>query len=945
MTSTARQNVTQRSGILLTVGGRILAACLLAAGPAWAWVDLENDIQDRFRDAPSGVFITDGSFVMNVGELHMHITNWGLIGSEVGRVTQYSEAPSAQWPAGSGDEYLYSAGLWVGGVLLGERLVSTGEYQNEILPLYELEDTIYEAISGNITRPPGNDLAGGKRYPESGADDDEDGVEDEEIINGYDEDEDFRIDEDFAQIGNQMFVCTMYDNTRLSQEFYPDHTPLNLQIVQQSYAWENDNVDDFIGFEFIITNIGVTTIDNVYIGFFADCDIGPRGQGGIAEDDMAGSFEGMVRASDGSFVPISVGYMYDAAEGNRLDGYIGMLFLGHDIDPTGRRAPQSVALRSFNSFSGQSSFDQGGDPTNDAERYELLSGEERDPNTQPGKENDFRILVSAGPFSELESEAQLQFQAAFVIGSGLEGLQRNCAEAALTWYGNYYNRDGSDQTGVLGRESKLCREWFTGNEDLFDQFIPDVMDTTCVDQQWALDQPRLDPDDVFVDEDGHCAYFNLDNCFECARQVGEPCTAEGREIEEGRWNCNDPEIPDDEKAGCTGIAGNEWQVHWLVGMAPPPPGMRLWPADNRVHIFWDDVSENAKDIRLDTIDFESYRIWRADNWQRPFGSSIENGPESGLWQMIAEYDIVNHYVQVRDIDGVIYTDTLPLGANTSLEAIRYSPVVLDTDRYPHFTGLADSMQVAVDSDVNGTWGMVRPPLDDPGMQPVMDWIQLNRNASGAYTTPEQFVTVLDTYYAVTPREGREGEDGEESVVPKRAVQFYELIDRDIHNGFIYFYSVTATDHSLDLFEGGFRVIGAGQSGDPGSSFENTVPGAEAQTAENREKYGVNIYVFPNPATRDALEEFQQLYPNSDDPTGVRVMFTNLPAAKNYIKVYTLDGDLVAEIDHDGNDGYGQASWNLVSRNGQEVVSGIYLYTVQSEDDRFDDFIGKFVIIR
>ena len=157
--------------------------------------------------------------------------------------------------------------------------------------------------------------------------------------------------------------------------------------------------------------------------------------------------------------------------------------------------------------------------------------------------------------------------------------------------------------------------------------------------------------------------------------------------------------------------------------------------------------------------------------------------------------------------------------------------------------------------------------------------------------------------------------------------------------------MTATDHSIDFVGAQPRITGAGQSGDPGSSFTNTTPGTDAQTAEERKREGVNIYVYPNPATRDALEEFQQFYPNGDDPTGVRVVFANLPRAKNKISIFTLDGDLVAEVEHDGREGYGQASWNLMSRNGQEIVSGIYLYVVQSEDSRFDDFIGKFVIVR
>jgi hypothetical protein len=39
---------------------------------------------------------------------------------------------------------------------------------------------------------------------------------------------------------------------------------------------------------------------------------------------------------------------------------------------------------------------------------------------------------------------------------------------------------------------------------------------------------------------------------------------------------------------------------------------------------------------------------------------------------------------------------------------------------------------------------------------------------------------------------------------------------------------------------------------------------------------------------------------------------------------------------------GQASWNLVSRNGQEVVSGIYLFSVEGPRGTQQ---GKFVIIR
>ncbi len=937
----------------------LLMVCAVA--PAAAWMDVENPVIDSGYN-PNGIFILDGSYVMNVGEVQINITNWGLIGSTYSLTRPWSNAPSCQWPSGSGNEYLWSSGLWVGGMVLGERLCSTGGFGSEFYPRPEdLEATIYEAIGAKLLRPAGNAEAGGNREPMPGPDDDRDGLVDEETLNGYDDDGDGKIDEDFGQIGNQMFVLTNYDNTRLAQENFPDHTPMNLEVVQTSFQWENDQVDDFVGFDYKITNIGVTDIERVYIGFFSDSDIGPRSGASTADDDMAGSWPGehgspgLVRASDGSFVPIQVGYMYDAAENNRLDGYFGIVFLGHDVDPAGIRAPKNVGMRTFQSFSGNASFEQGGDPTNDEERYQLLSApiEEWDANTQPGKQADFRFLVSAGPFEIMPPGQSLTFQVGMVVGPGLgnedggQGLLAHCAEAALTWYGIYVDGiktvqpiDGpSFNPGILGRETMLCSEDFlgSGGQNPWDNFKPDYMDQSCLDPEWVLGQPGHTEADRFLYEvDGlekTCAMFNMDNCFEGARQLGYVCTQEDF-LEPAKWNCKDPDVPDTEKAACTGIGGLDKQIHWLVGMAPPPPGLRLWSTDSRVHVFWDDKSMITKDIRLQKIDFESYRIWRADNWDRPFGSSVVNGPESNLWQMIAEYDVINSYVKRRTIDGVSVLDTIPLGANTGLEVVAYEPVTLEQ---PQFEGLLDSMQVVVDLDPDNTRSK-RPDVRDSDGVP---------NEFFPIIGKWEFAPdVMDTAWAVTPRAA------DDTVVPpiiaKHGTEYFEYVDRDIHNGFIYFYSVTATDHALlpDGNTSGIDLpVGPGLSGDPGSSFNNTVPGAEAQTAEQRAQFGTNIYVYPNPATRDALAEYQELFPNGDDPTGVRVTFTNLPAAKNTIKIYTVSGDLVQTIDHSGLDGTGHVSWNLMSRNGQEIVSGVYLYSVQSDDDRFEDYVGKFVVIR
>ncbi len=926
--------------------GIILLLMVCVALPASARMDTPNPLLELGYN-PGGIFELQGDFVMNVGEVQINITNWGLIGSAFSIPTTFSDAPSCQWPAGSGDEYLWAAGLWVGGVVLGERLVSTGGFRSEWMPLDELEATIYEAIGTKLLRPTGNGLASGRRAPMPSDDDDDDGEIDEEILNGFDDDADGLIDEDFGQVGNQMFVLTNYDNTALAQEFFPDHTPMNLEMVQTTFQWENDQVDDFVGFDYKITNVGVTDVQRVYVGFFADSDIGPRSADSVALDDMAGSWRGFVRGSDGGWVPVEVGYMWDNNPDGPLDGYFGILFLGHDIDPTGNKAPTKIGLRTFQKFQGSTAFEQGGDPTNDDEAYQLMSAspEDWDQDTIDGKEADFRFLVSAGPFDLLEPDDTLNFQVGMVVGPGLgdlfgaPGLLSNCAEAALTWYGIFLDlipdqpqHEGSAivEVGENGRETMLCREDFDPPE-AWDNFWPDFGDTSCVSVEWLLSQETVSPDDQFVYPPGTtrvCAMFNMDNCFECQRQLGWDCNDSS--IELGVWNCNDPNATS--KPGCTGIDGAETQIHWLVGMAPPPPGLRIWSGDSRVHVFWDDDSEITPDIRLQAVDFESYRIWRADNWDRPHGSSVINGPESTLWQLINEFDLVNNYVVYRDAGGVTIMDTIPLGANTGLDVIAYTPRVLSD---PLFDGLAEAMNDVVINDPTGTLS-TRPNL---------------RNSSGAIVPAfsglarwESYPDVLDTFFAVAYR----AEDLANGVVEKHSTRYYEYIDDEIHNGFLYFYSVTATDHALLPSNNDFDItlpVGPGLGGDPGSSFANTTPGTESQTAEDRAANGANIYVFPNPATRDALAEYQEMAPSGDDPTGVRITFTNLPDANNTIQIFTVSGDLVQTIPHNGLGGVGHISWNLMSRNGQEIVSGVYLYTVQSDDSAFDDFIGKFVVVR
>jgi len=71
----------------------------------------------------------------------------------------------------------------------------------------------------------------------------------------------------------------------------------------------------------------------------------------------------------------------------------------------------------------------------------------------------------------------------------------------------------------------------------------------------------------------------------------------------------------------------------------------------------------------------------------------------------------------------------------------------------------------------------------------------------------------------------------------------------------------------------------------------------------------------------------------------KLEFTNLPDICT-VRIYTLGGDLVNTIDHNGDDG--TAVWNMLTKDGLGIASGIYLYHV---DSKYGDHIGRFAVIK
>lgn len=180
------------------------------------------------------------------------------------------------------------------------------------------------------------------------------------------------------------------------------------------------------------------------------------------------------------------------------------------------------------------------------------------------------------------------------------------------------------------------------------------------------------------------------------------------------------------------------------------------------------------------------------------------------------------------------------------------------------------------------------------------------------------------------------------VIIERDTFYYHFDVPNLLNGWQYAYSVTAFDKGDKIFN-----INSLESS-PNVSI--VIPGTTAN--EDKE---VKIGVYPNPYYGTAVwdgksERLRKIY------------FYNLPKECE-LYIYTLAGDIVKKIKHDGNSNGsdlrwfqsyakegkqvmagGEHAWDLITENDQAVATGMYLFTVKNMQTG-DIKTGKFLVIK
>jgi hypothetical protein len=346
-----------------------------------------------------------------------------------------------EYPIGARNEHLYGGGVWIGGLLDTSvagtapplRLVSVS-YEGWAGPYYEffpghtpptpdggMGDRFWRASRRDTAAPPGWDQYWGNTYR-------------------------------FHPISDQDFYCTYTDTAvRVSQ-----HVPMNLKVIQSSYAWQDPYADAIIIFEYRIFHYGRNVIDSAYVGYFFEADVGPIG----ITNYFTRNFSAYIQES-------RTAYIHNPIDNGATPVGAALLYTGKSLD----------SLRyTFQWFPGPNT------PADDRAKYEMMSSGIIRGDEYPAV-SDTRFLFSFGPFTFFpdspENPNTTPVKIAIAVVSGYSPrvdhriiLQRNAARALDIYLNQGIRLPATPPSPPLRvnvgfRRVELDWTWYPGDDALY----------------------------------------------------------------------------------------------------------------------------------------------------------------------------------------------------------------------------------------------------------------------------------------------------------------------------------------------------------------------------------------------------------------------------------------------------------------------------------------------
>jgi hypothetical protein len=95
------------------------------------------------------------------------------------------------------------------------------------------------------------------------------------------------VDEDYGAVSDQDVYCASTDTFSFRLSYAPDHFPMGMKVFFKSYAWRDDAAQAILPLEYYFVNVRKNVLHNVYVGWFADMDVGPYYVGNYAQYNYA----------------------------------------------------------------------------------------------------------------------------------------------------------------------------------------------------------------------------------------------------------------------------------------------------------------------------------------------------------------------------------------------------------------------------------------------------------------------------------------------------------------------------------------------------------------------------------------------------------------------------------------------------------------------------------
>jgi len=703
-------------------------------------------------------------------------------------------------------------------------------------------------------------------------------------------------DYDALAVSEQDFLCTFTDTfpslSGTDQFDNRPHIPLPVSVQQNSYAWSYDYAEDFVLFDYKIANIGRFPIKDLYLAFYVDADVYHESNSSSGYIDDICGFRRTVAMPDGSCIPedtVNIAWIAD----NDGDPSSGNWSFTSPVAVTGTR----VVRTPFDTMTVDTTAQNGGlsysfnwwiSNTNASLDFgPRMAGTADDPfrpfnshlGTPTGDRNKYYVM------SHPEFDYDQLFTA---VSHTTEGYLPPPRPTQAVDFANGFDTRYLLSFGPFDVRpgdtlpitlAYLAGDNFHVNPNDFNNYF-DAFDPGVFYDKLSFDDFGLN---------ARWASWIFDNPGYDTDNNGDS----GKFVWKYIYSEDQPDVPED-STKCY-YAGDG--VPDFRGAAPPPPPIvHVDPGFGEVTLRWNgEASQNAIDVFSEQKDFEGFRVY--------YGQ----GSRASDFVMLASYDLEDFKVYdfIKEYDTTYWEQGLTPLTGDSLRAM-YGSDFDPSPYYDEFHYFTDPYSGVLRYFVKQDWN--QSDLSNPlGIHKVYPEASKNDPTD---TTAEGNLR----YYE------------------------YEYTIPNLQASVPYYFSVTAFDYgSLKVALGELEtspLLNAVQ--------EYPLPGAEAV-----EEQALEVIVYPNPYRIDGgyaaagYENRERIHSAERSRT---IHFANLPKVCT-IRIYSIDGDLIKQIDHDrpdGGPGSQEETWDVISRNTQSVVTGIYLWHVESE---MGEQLGKLVIIK